>query len=98
MDVKDRKMMRLSMIIYLGISLLMLASCQQEIPKGALRIDTIPPDVPLTIDGNFVGNSPAGAGQYFAIELPEGEHIISALVDVDREKQFFLEKKVQKIT
>jgi len=94
MDVKDRKMIRILIKIFLAISLLILAACQQEIPKGALRIDTIPPDTPLTIDGNFVGNSPAGAGQYFAIELHEGEHVISALVDIDKEKQLFLEKTV----
>lgn len=94
MDVKDRKMMRALTIIFFGISLLILVGCQPEPLKGALRIDTIPPDVPLTIDGNFVGNSPAGAGQYFAIQLPEGEHVISALVDVDKEKQLFFEKKV----
>ena len=76
------------------MSLLILTACQQEPPKGALRIDTIPADVPLTIDGAYVGNSPAGAGQYFAIEITEGEHFISALVDVDKEKQLFFEKKI----
>lgn len=94
MDAKDREIMHLLVKIIFGMSLLILVACQPDSPTGALRIDTVPPDVPLTIDGNFVGNSPSGAGQYFAIEISEGQHIVSALVDVDKEKQLYVEKNI----
>jgi len=86
--------MRLLNFILLSFFLIFITSCTQEVPKGTVRIDTVPTDVPLTIDGNYVGNSSAGVGQYFAIELTEGEHVISSLVDVNNEKQLVAEKSV----
>jgi len=86
--------MRLILKIFIGLALLILFGCTPEVPKGTLRIDTIPTDVPLTINGNFVGNSSSGVGQYFAIELPEGDHNITALVVIDKEKQLFIDKSI----
>ena len=74
--------------------LFLVVACQPEPPKGTLRIDTNPPDVPLTINGKFVGNSPVGAGQYFAIELTEGEHVVDALIDIDKSKQLIAKKNI----
>lgn len=77
-----------------GLMAFVLVGCSQVTPKGELRIDSTPPEVPLTIDGKFVGITPAADGQYFAIKLSEGEHKIETVVDVDQEKQLVAQKTI----
>jgi len=77
---------------------LTLTACQPppepEKPKGTLRIKTDPLDVPININGEFRGQSPAGVGETFAVILEEGSYKISSLVEIDPEREQFGEKEI----
>ncbi len=62
--------------------------------KGMLRIVTEPGDAKILINGKQKGNSPAEAGQSFAIKLDEGEYQIQAIKSSGGPKEQFAEKKV----
>ena len=63
-----------------------------ELPKGKIKISTLPGDAKLTINGEYKGNSPTEDGQYFIISLPEGTHQVDALLSVNEELQKFATK------
>ena len=58
-----------------------------ELPKGKIRISTIPGDAKLTINSEYKGNSPTEDDQYFVISLTEGTHQVDALLNVSEELQ-----------
>jgi formylglycine-generating enzyme required for sulfatase activity len=62
--------------------------------KGMLRIVTEPGDAQIFINGKRKGNSPAEAGQSYAIKLDEGEYSIQALKSDGGPKEQYGQKTV----
>ena len=60
--------------------------------KGMLRIVTEPGDAQIFINGKRKGNSPAEAGQSFAIKLDEGEYRIQAVKSDGGPKEHYGQK------
>jgi formylglycine-generating enzyme required for sulfatase activity len=70
------------------------ADVAQAGEKGMLRIVTEPGDAQIFINGKRKGNSPAEAGQSFAIKLDEGEYRVQALQSDGGPKEHYAEKTV----
>ncbi|MFH0781549.1 MAG: SUMF1/EgtB/PvdO family nonheme iron enzyme, partial [Pseudomonadota bacterium] len=75
-----------------GIAVLLPISALAEM--GMLRVVTVPGDAQIMINGKMKGNSPAEAGQNFAIKLDEGEYQVQAIKVSGGIKEYFGEKKV----
>lgn len=77
------------LIFLVPICFIGITACSEppppELPKGKIRISTIPGDAKLTINSEYKGNSPTEDDQYFVISLPEGTHQIDALLNVSDE-------------
>lgn len=62
--------------------------------KGMLRIVTEPGDAQIFINGKRKGNSPAEAGQSFAIKLDEGEYRVQVIKPESETNEYYGEKQV----
>ncbi len=71
----------------LGLSLLMAGMLTGEAAygaaKGMIKVVTEPGDAKVFINGKRKGNSPAKAGQSFALKLREGEYVLEAVKAMD---------------
>jgi len=67
---------------------------EPEKPKGIVRIDTIPTELPIIVNGQPKGNSSSQGGQLFSISLEEGEYRIEVLKSIDEEKDLYGTKSI----
>jgi formylglycine-generating enzyme required for sulfatase activity len=93
MNTPWRNIFSLPLALCLGAALLFPAPTLAK-DKGMLRIVTEPGDAQILINGKMKGNSPAEAGQSFAIKLDEGEYQVQAVKPSGGLKEHFAEKKV----
>lgn len=80
------------------VCLSLLVACTQpsepEKPKGIVRINTTPTDLPIIVNGQPKGNSSSQGGQLFSITLEEGEYTIEVLKSIDEEKDLYGTKSI----
>ncbi len=93
------KQMKKIPITLIALMILPLLGCgpgneAQAAGKGMVKIVTSPGDARLFIDGKRKGNSPAEAGQTFAIKLPEGEYLIEAVKETGGKDEYYGKKKI----